>query len=247
MKRLILVRHGQSQWNELNLFTGWTDVDLTAKGMQEAYEAGLKLKQDNYQPKICFTSFLKRAVKTLNQVLDAMDCDWLPVEKSWRLNEKHYGILQGKNKKEMVDKYGAEQVQQWRRGYDCPPPLLDGEAATTQRNDARYAQLAITENPMTESLKDCIERLMPFYHNNIEKALKEYDEVMVVAHGNSLRGIVKYIKGISDEEIAGLNLPTAIPYIFVFDDNMVLQKDFFLASDEDLKKAQQEVANQSKK
>ncbi|MDR0790043.1 MAG: 2,3-diphosphoglycerate-dependent phosphoglycerate mutase [Bacteroidales bacterium] len=247
MKRLILVRHGQSQWNELNLFTGWTDVDLTQRGIKEAYDAGLTLKNAGYKPEVCFTSYLKRAVKTLNQVLDAMDMDYLPVEKSWRLNEKHYGILQGKNKKEMVEKYGDQQIHQWRRGYACPPPVLEEEAAKLQRNDNRYAELSDSEMPYTESLKDCIDRLMPFYQKSIKKAFDVHNEVIVVAHGNSLRGIVKTIKGISDDDIADLNLPTAIPYIFELDDSLHFLNDFFLADKEALDKATAEVANQSKK
>ena len=247
MKKLILVRHGESQWNELNLFTGWTDVDLTQRGIKEAYDAGLTLQSAGYKPQICFTSYLKRAVKTLNQVLDAMNMDYLPVEKSWRLNEKHYGVLQGKNKKETVTKYGEEMVHQWRRGYACPPPALEAKDATLQRNDHRYNEVSDSDMPYTESLQDCINRLMPFFQNDIKQALKAHDEVMVVAHGNSLRGIVKTIKDISDDDIADLNLPTAIPYVFELDDELQLVKDFFLADKEALEKATAEVANQSKK
>ncbi|MDR1725918.1 MAG: 2,3-diphosphoglycerate-dependent phosphoglycerate mutase [Bacteroidales bacterium] len=246
MKKLILVRHGQSEWNKWNLFTGWTDVDLTSKGLSEAFDAGLRLKNEGYKPQICFTSYLKRAVKTLNQILDAMNMDYLPVEKSWRLNEKHYGVLQAKNKKEMVEKFGIEKVQQWRRGYNCPPPELEGKSAEEQLKDPRYAELLPEENPLTEGLKDCIDRLMPFYYEHILKAFDKYDEVLVVAHGNSLRGIVKTLKNITDEEISGLNLPTAIPYIFELDNGLKLQRDFFLAEASELAKLQQEVANQSK-
>jgi 2,3-bisphosphoglycerate-dependent phosphoglycerate mutase len=247
MKKLILVRHGQSEWNKWNLFTGWTDVDLTARGLSEAYNAGLKLKQsEGYNPQYCFTSYLKRAVKTLDQILDAMNMDYLPVEKSWRLNEKHYGILQGKNKKEMVAKFGAEKVNQWRRGYDCPPPPLEGKEAEYQLQEQRYTNLAKNENPLTESLKNCIDRLLPFYKNKILKSFEKYEQILVVAHGNSLRGIVKTLKGITDEQIAALNIPTAIPYIFELNDDFSLNNDFFLASASELETAQNEVASQTK-
>ncbi|MDR1006580.1 MAG: 2,3-diphosphoglycerate-dependent phosphoglycerate mutase [Bacteroidales bacterium] len=247
MNNLILVRHGQSKWNELNLFTGWTDVDLTQNGIEEAYNAGKNLKEKGFNPQLCFTSYLKRAIKTLNIVLDAMDLDYLPIEKTWRLNEKHYGILQGKNKKAMVEEFGNEMVQKWRRGFDCPPPVLDKEEQMKQRNDPRYNSIPDNQMPYTESLKDCIERLMPFYHSCIEKELKAGKDILVVAHGNSLRGIVKHLKGISDDEIASLNIPTAIPYIFEFDDGLNLKKDYFLADQATLESAQQAVANQSKK
>ena len=247
MKKLILVRHGESAWNKLNLFTGWTDVDLTEFGMHEAYEAGLLLKKEGYTPEICFTSYLKRAVKTLNQMLDAMDMDWLPVEKSWRLNEKSYGAIQGLNKADTAAKYGDEQVKLWRRSFDVRPPALEMNDTRSPRNDARYAQIPNAEIPLTEALKDTIERLMPYYKGTILKAFDTHNVIMVVAHGNSLRGIVKELKGMSNEEIIGFNIPTAVPYVFEFDDAMNLQKDMFIGNQEEIAAKMQSVANQAKK
>ena len=186
-----MVRHGESEWNKLNLFTGWTDVDLSEAGVKEAYEAGKLLKKEGFKPQMCYTSYLKRAVKTLNEILDAMDMDYLPVEKSWRLNEKSYGAIQGLNKADSAAKYGDEQVLLWRRSFDVQPPALDMHDERSPRMDARYAELSDEEIPLTESLKDTIARLLPYYNGTIMKSLEKYDEVMVVAHGNSLRGIVK--------------------------------------------------------
>ena len=247
MKTLILVRHGESAWNKLNLFTGWTDVDLTENGVKEAFEAGKLLKKEGFKPQMCYTSYLKRAVKTLNQILDAMDMDYLPVEKSWRLNEKSYGALQGKNKAETLKQYGEEKLQAWRRSYDVQPPALDDEDKRSPRNDARYNAVSDNELPRTEALCDTIARLMPYYEGTIMKAFEENDEILVVAHGNSLRGIVKTLKGISDKDIAGFNIPTAVPYIFEFDDQMKLQKDFYLGNQEEIQKKIDGVKNQAHK
>ena len=247
MKQLILVRHGESEWNKLNLFTGWTDVDLTEFGRKEAYEAGKLLKKEGYKPEMCFTSYLKRAVRTLNQVLEAMDMDWLPVEKSWRLNEKSYGAIQGLNKAETAKKYGDEQVLLWRRSFDVQPPALDMHDERSPRMDARYAELSDSEIPLTESLKDTIARLMPYYKGAILKSFERYNTVMVVAHGNSLRGIVKELRGMSNDEIIKFNIPTAVPYIFEFDDQMKLQKDFYLGNQEEIRKKIEGVKNQAKK
>ena len=247
MKRLILVRHGESEWNKLNLFTGWTDVDLTENGCKEAYEAGKLLKKEGFHPSICFTSYLKRAVKTLNNILDAMNMDYLPVEKSWRLNEKSYGALQGMNKADTAAKYGDDQVLLWRRSFDVQPPALDMHEERSPREDARYNELSDAEIPLTESLKDTIARLMPYYKNNILPALDNNDDVMVVAHGNSLRGIVKELKGMTNEEIIKFNIPTATPYIFEFNDQKILQNDYFLGDQEEIAKKMQSVANQAKK
>ena len=247
MKQLILVRHGESEWNKLNLFTGWTDVDLTEAGRKEAFEAGKLLKAEGYKPQICYTSYLKRAVHTLNQVLDAMDMDYLPVEKSWRLNEKSYGAIQGLNKADTAKKYGDDQVLLWRRSFDVQPPALDLHDERSPRMDPRYAELSDSEIPLTESLKDTIARLMPYYKEVIMKAFDRYDTVMVVAHGNSLRGIVKELKGMSNDEIIKFNIPTAVPYIFQFDSQMKLQKDFFLGDQEEIRKKMESVANQAKK
>lgn len=245
MKQLILIRHGESEWNKLNLFTGWTDVDLTEFGRKEAYEAGKLLKKEGYKPEMCYTSYLKRAVRTLNQVLEAMDMDYLPVEKSWRLNEKSYGAIQGLNKAETAKKYGDEQVLLWRRSFDVQPPALDLHDERSPRMDARYAEMSDSEIPLTESLKDTIARLMPYYKDVIMKSFDRYNTVMVVAHGNSLRGIVKELRGMSNDEIIKFNIPTAVPYIFEFDDQMKLQKEFFLGDQDEIRRKMESVANQA--
>lgn len=246
MKQLILVRHGESEWNKLNLFTGWTDVDLTETGRKEAYEAGKLLKAEGYRPQFCFTSYLKRAVRTLNQVLEAMDMDYLPVEKSWRLNEKSYGAIQGLNKADTAKKYGDDQVLLWRRSFDVQPPALDLHDERSPRMDPRYAELSDSEIPLTESLKDTIARLMPYYKEVILPSFDKYDTVLVVAHGNSLRGIVKELRGMSNEEIIKFNIPTAVPYVFTFDDQMKLVSDKFLGDPEVIAAKMQSVANQGK-
>ncbi len=242
-----MVRHGESEWNKLNLFTGWTDVDLSEAGVKEAYEAGKLLKKEGFKPQMCYTSYLKRAVKTLNEILDAMDMDYLPVEKSWRLNEKSYGAIQGLNKADTAAKYGDEQVLLWRRSFDVQPPALDMHDERSPRMDARYAELSDEEIPLTESLKDTIARLLPYYNGTIMKSLEKYDEVMVVAHGNSLRGIVKELKGMTNEEIIKFNIPTATPYIFEFNNDKKLEKDYFLGDPEEIAAKMQSVANQAKK
>ncbi len=246
MKQLILIRHGESEWNKLNLFTGWTDVDLTEFGRKEAFDAGLLLKKESYKPQMCYTSYLKRAVRTLNQVLEAMDMDWLPVEKSWRLNEKSYGAIQGLNKADTAKKYGDDQVLLWRRSFDTQPPALDMHDERSPRMDPRYAELSDSEIPLTESLKDTIARLMPYYKEVILKSFNRYDTVMVVAHGNSLRGIVKELRNMGNDEIIKFNIPTAVPYIFQFDDQMKLQKEFFLGDPDVIAAKMQSVANQGK-
>ncbi|MCH3923370.1 MAG: 2,3-diphosphoglycerate-dependent phosphoglycerate mutase [Bacteroidales bacterium] len=247
MKKLILIRHGESEWNKLNLFTGWTDVDLSDNGINEAKNAGKALMENNLEPQICFTSYLKRAIKTLNIVLDTMNLDYLPVEKSWRLNEKHYGALQGLNKKETVDKYGEEQVLLWRRGYEVQSPILAEDDKRSPFNDKRYKDVPRNELPLTESLHDCINRIMPFYHEHILKAFDKYDTILVAAHGNSLRGIVKTLKNMSSDEIISFNIPTGIPYVFTLDDKLNYVKDEFLADKETLRKQMEKVANQGKK
>lgn len=247
MKKLILVRHGESEWNKLNLFTGWTDVDLTDFGKEEAYNSGKLMKSEGLRPEICFTSYLKRAVKTLNEILDAMDMDYLPVEKSWRLNEKSYGALQGQNKKEAAAQYGDDQVLLWRRSFDTQPPALEMNDSRSPRMDARYNEISDEELPLTESLKDTIARLMPYYQGVILKAFDRYDQILVVAHGNSLRGVVKELKGMSNDEIIKFNIPTAVPYIFEFDDQMKLQRDYMLGDPDEIARKMQSVANQGKK
>jgi len=247
MKRIVLLRHGESAWNKENRFTGWTDVDLTEKGMEEAYKAGEYLKKEGFAFEKAYTSYLKRAVKTLNNVLDKLDQDWIPVEKSWRLNEKHYGDLQGLNKSETAEKYGDEQVLVWRRSFDVAPNPLKEDDPRNPRFEPRYAEVPNNELPRTESLKDTIDRILPYWKEVIFPNLKTADELLVVAHGNSLRGIIKYLKGISDEDIISLNLPTAVPYVFEFDDNLRLVKDYFLGDPEEIKKLMEAVANQGKK
>ncbi len=223
MKRIVLLRHGESQWNLENRFTGWTDVDLTEKGMGEARKAGELLKKEGFKFGMAYTSYLKRAIKTLNNVLDSMNEDWIPVQKSWRLNEKHYGMLQG------------------------PDAIAEDDKERNPKYEARYAEVADAELPRTESLKDCIGRTLPYWTAVIFPTLKKVDDLLVVAHGNSLRGVIKHLKGISDKDIISLNLPTALPYVFEFDDDLNLVKDYFLGDPEEIKKLQEAVANQGKK
>lgn len=247
MKKVVLIRHGESVWNKENRFTGWTDVDLTEKGVEEAHKAGKYLKEEGFQFEKAYTSYLKRAVKTLNIVLDEMDLDWIPVEKTWRLNEKHYGMLQGLNKAETAVKYGDEQVLIWRRSYDVPPSPLEKEDERSPFQEARYKGVDVNELPLTESLKETVERILPYWNDVIVPDIKNnYNEIIVAAHGNSLRGIVKHLKNISDEDILSLNLPTGVPYVFEFDDEMNLQKDYFLGDPEEIKKLMDAVANQGK-
>ena len=247
MKRIVLLRHGESTWNQENRFTGWTDVDLTEKGISEANKAGELLKKEGFTFEKAYTSYLKRAVKTLNCVLDKMDLDWIPVEKSWRLNEKHYGSLQGLNKSETAAKYGDEQVLIWRRSYDIAPNPLSEEDPRNPRFEVRYKNVPDNELPRTESLKETVERILPYWKCVIYPNLKTADELLVVAHGNSLRGIIKYLKHISDQDIVKLNLPTAVPYVFEFDDDLNLLKDYFLGDPAEIKKQMDAVANQGKK
>ncbi len=247
MYKLVLVRHGQSEWNEKNLFTGWTDVDLTERGVNEAREAGKALKKAGFQFRYSYTSLLKRAIKTNFLLLEEMDLLWIPDQKSWRLNEKHYGTLQGLNKTEMVEKYGAEQVQLWRRSYDVRPPEIPEEDPRHPSHDPRYRNIDDNgSRPGTEALIDTVNRIIPLWKEEISKSLQQYGEVLVTAHGNSLRGIIKYLKNISDEDIVSLNLPTGIPYVFELDDCFNVVKDYFLADEETLRKLMDEVKNQTK-
>jgi 2,3-bisphosphoglycerate-dependent phosphoglycerate mutase len=247
MKRIVLLRHGESVWNLENRFTGWTDVDLTEKGIAEAIKAGDLMKKEGFLFEKAYTSYLKRAVKTLNCVLDRMDLDWLPVEKNWRLNEKHYGALQGLNKSETAQKYGDEQVLIWRRSYDIAPMALEENDPRNPRKEIRYKGVPEKDIPLTESLKDTVNRILPYWKETIFPSLKQSDQILVTAHGNSLRGIIKYLKNISDEDIVHLNLPTAVPYVFEFDASLNLTKDYFLGDPEEIKKLMAAVANQGKK
>lgn len=247
MNKLVLLRHGESAWNKENRFTGWTDIDLSDRGIKEAREAGDILRKEGYHFRLAYTSYLTRAIRTLWLTLEQMDLLWIPVYKTWRLNEKHYGMLQGLNKSEMTEKFGEQQVHLWRRSYDIPPPPMSAEDPRHPRFDHRYAGLKPSEIPSTESLKETVERIVPYWQEHMSSNLKEYKEILVAAHGNSLRGIVKYLKNISNEEIVGLNLPTGIPYVFEFDDDLKLQKDYFLGDPEVIRKLMEEVANQAKK
>ena len=248
MYKLVLIRHGQSAWNKTNQFTGWTDVDITERGVNEAVDAGKRLKEKGFNFRFAYTSLLKRAIKTLNIVLEEMDLMWIPVVKSWRLNEKHYGMLQGMNKKQMVEEYGEEQVLLWRRGYDVRPPAIAEDDPRHPIHELKYKNItAESAKPGTESLKDTVIRVVPLWEEDIKEKLKIYKEVLIAAHGNSLRAIIKHFKNISDEDIVDLNIPTGIAYVFTFDENFNLLKDEFLADEETLKALMEEVANQTKK
>lgn len=247
MKRLVLVRHGESAWNKENRFTGWTDVQLTEQGIKEAKEAGKLLKKEGYKFRLAYTSYLTRAIKTLWLILEEMDLMWIEERKNWRLNEKHYGNLQGLNKAETAEKFGDEKVLLWRRSFDVPPEPLSNDDKRNPRFDPRYADLSPDELPLTESLKDVIDRLEPYWENEIKVSLKKHDDLLVAAHGNSLRALVMKLKGMSKEEILGFNIPTGIPYVFEFDDNLNLVKDYFLGDPEVVKALMEKVANQAKK
>jgi 2,3-bisphosphoglycerate-dependent phosphoglycerate mutase len=225
MPTLVLLRHGQSQWNLENRFTGWWDVDLSAQGIQEARAAGIQLRNKGFDFDRCFTSVLTRAIRTLHLVLHEMDQLWLPTAKDWRLNERHYGGLTGLNKQEMIDKVGAEQVQIWRRSYDIPPPPLEEDSPCNVSGDRRYAGVPV---PRTESLKDTIARALPYYDEEIAPALKAGQCVLVAAHGNSLRGIIKYLSNIGDEEIVGLEIPTGKPIVYELADDLSVERRFYL-------------------
>lgn len=247
MKKIVLLRHGESVWNMENRFTGWTDVDLTPRGVAEAAEAGELLRGEGIVFARAYTSYLKRAVKTLNVVLDKMDLDWIPVEKSWRLNEKHYGMLQGLDKAQTAAKYGEEQVRIWRRSFDIAPDPLPANDPRNPRHDPRYRGVPAAELPATESLQDAIARTLPYWSCEILPALHDADALLVVAHGNSLRGIIKHLKGISDEDIVSLNLPTAVPYVFEFDEGLGYVRDYFLGDPEKIAALMEAVAGQGKK
>src|SRR5690625_3299349 len=217
--KLVLLRHGQSTWNELNQFTGWVDVPLTDRGRQEAARAGELLKQENLLPDVVYTSLLRRAITTANLALEAAERQWIPAQRSWRLNERHYGALQGKNKAEIREEHGDEKFMIWRRSYDTPPPELADDHEYSQADDERYALLG-DDLPRTECLKDVVARLVPYWYDNIVPQLAEGKTVLIVAHGNSLRALVKHLEGISDDDIAQLNLPTGVPFMYELDKNM---------------------------
>lgn len=246
MKRLVCVRHGESEWNKENRFTGWSDVDLSAKGHEEAKQAGQTLKSQGYAFDIAYTSVLKRAIHTLDHVLDGLDQVYLPVVKSWKLNERHYGALQGLNKADTAAKYGEKQVLIWRRSFDVLPPLMKEDDPHAPRNEAMYKTVPAEELPLGESLKTTIERVVPFYEQTIKPHIEGGENVLVVAHGNSLRALLKFLAHIDDDAIMGVNIPTGIPLVFEFDDDMRLVRYFYLASQEELNEKMAAVANQGK-
>ena len=246
MKKLVLLRHGESVWNQENRFTGWTDVDLAEKGMNEAREAGRLLREQGFVFDLAYTSVLKRAIRTLWLALDQMDLLWIPVTKSWRLNERHYGALQGLNKAETAAKYGDEQVLVWRRSYDIPPPALDKADSRYPGQDPRYTGLSAQELPLTECLKDTVDRFLPYWLDTIAAQVKAGKRVIITAHGNSLRALVKYLDSVGDQEIVGLNIPTGIPLVYELDDDLKPIRHYYLGDQEAIAKAQQAVANQGK-
>lgn len=247
MHKLVLIRHGQSQWNLENRFTGWTDVDLSELGLVEARKAGELLKAEGFSFDIAYTSLLKRAIRTLWLILDEMDLMWIPVERSWRLNERHYGALQGLNKQETAAKHGDEQVLIWRRSYDIPPPPLSDDDPRHPKFDPRYQSLAADEVPATESLKSTVERFLPYWNEKIAPQIKAGKRVLIAAHGNSLRALVKHLDQISDEEIVSLNIPTGIPLVYELDENLKPISKRYLGDPEEVAKAAAAVANQAKK
>ena len=247
MKKIVLLRHGESTWNQENRFTGWKDVDLTARGVEEARSAGRLLAAQGYDFDSCFTSVLKRAVKTLNLALEEMDRLWLPVEKHWRLNERHYGALQGLNKAETAAKFGDEQVLAWRRSYDVPPPALDPSDERNAARDRRYASLSPDEIPLTECLKDTVARVVPYWKVRIAPRVATGERVLVAAHGNSIRSLIKFFDGMSDEAIVAVNVPTGIPLVYELDDATLRPlRSYYLGDAEAVAAAQHAVAAQGK-
>lgn len=247
MYKIVLLRHGESQWNLENRFTGWTDVDLTPKGEEEAKTAGLLLKEEGFEFDIAYTSVLTRAVRTLWIALKEMDMVWLPITNSWRLNERHYGALQGLNKAETAEKYGDEQVLIWRRSYDTQPPALTTDDARYPGRDRRYADLTPEELPLTECLKDTVARFLPYWKDTIVPTVKAGKRVLIVAHGNSIRALVKYLDNISEAEIVGLNIPTGVPLVYELDDDLKPIRSYYLGDPEEAKRKAEAVANQAKK
>jgi len=246
MHRIVLLRHGESLWNFENRFTGWIDVDLSNKGIAESMEAGRILKRADFVFDIAFTSVLRRAIRTLWIVLDEMDLMWIPVKTSWRLNERHYGALQGLNKTELAEKYGDEQVHIWRRSYDIRPPALEKTDEGYPGNDPRYKDLDEKDLPLTESLKDTVERFLPFWHSDIAQKIKSGKRVIVTAHGNSLRALIKYLDNVPNDEIVELNIPTGIPLVYELDEELKPIRHYYLGDPEKVSKAIESVAKQVK-
>jgi 2,3-bisphosphoglycerate-dependent phosphoglycerate mutase len=247
MPKLVLLRHGESDWNKENRFTGWTDVDLSEKGRQEAEEAGTVLKAEGYSFDIAYTSVLKRAIRTLWMALDQLDLMWIPVYRSWRLNERHYGALQGLNKAETAARFGEDQVKVWRRSYDVPPPPLTPDDQRYPGRAPRYRHLTPQELPLTECLKDTVNRFLPYWHATIAPAVREGKRVLIVAHGNSLRALVKYLDDVSEEAIVNLNIPTGMPLVYELNDDLKPRRSYYLGDPQKVKAAMNAVAAQGKK
>jgi 2,3-bisphosphoglycerate-dependent phosphoglycerate mutase len=243
--KLVLLRHGESRWNLENRFTGWTDVDLTPRGIEEAQEAARLLREGGYTFDVAYTSLLKRAIRTLWITMDGMDLMWLPVHRHWRLNERHYGSLQGLNKAETAAKYGDEQVLVWRRSYDTPPPSLTPDDERHPGRDRRYANLTQEEIPLAESLKDTVARFLPYWHETIVPDIRAGKRVLIAAHGNSLRALIKHLDGVSEEEIVGLNVPTGIPLVYELDRELRPLRHYYLGDPEAARKAAEAVAKQA--
>ena len=246
MYKLVLIRHGESTWNLENRFTGWTDVELTATGVAQAQAAGQLLKAEGFEFDVAYTSVLKRAIHTLWHTLDAMDCTWLPVVKDWRLNERHYGGLQGLNKADMAKQYGDAQVLVWRRSYDTPPPALEADDPRGQRGDRRYAKLAPEQIPLTECLKDTVERVVPFWQEVLAPSIRSGQRIVLAAHGNSIRALVKYLDNIADDAIVGVNIPNGIPLVYELDADLQPIRSYYLGDAEAAAKAAAAVAAQGK-
>ena len=246
MHKLVLVRHGESTWNKENLFTGWTDVDLSKKGVEEAKEGGRVLKDQEYTFDIAFTSVLKRAIRTLWFVMDEMDLMWIPVVRDWRLNERHYGALQGLNKAQVAEKFGEKQVKIWRRSYDIRPPALEETDPRNPAKDPRYKELKKEQIPLTECLKDTVERFLPCWHDVIAPTVRSGKRVLIAAHGNSLRALVKYLDKIPDDVIPEVNIPTGMPLVYELRDDLTPIRNFYLGDPEKVKKAMEAVASQAK-
>ncbi|MEK7991528.1 MAG: 2,3-diphosphoglycerate-dependent phosphoglycerate mutase [Thiotrichaceae bacterium] len=246
MYKLVLIRHGESVWNKENRFTGWKDVDLSEKGLKEASAAGELLKKEGFEFDIAYTSVLKRAIRTLWHILDEMDLMWIPVQREWKLNERHYGALQGLNKAETAEKHGEDQVKVWRRSYDTPPPALEKSDERYAGHDPRYKDLDDSQVPLSECLKDTVDRVLPLWHDEIVPTIKSGKKVIIAAHGNSLRALIKYLDNVSEQDIVGLNVPTGMPLVYELDENMQPTNRYYLGDEEAVKAAMAAVANQGK-
>lgn len=248
MKKIVLIRHGESEWNALNLFTGWTDVDLSDKGRKEAREGGVMLREAGYDFDICYTSYLKRAIHTANLVLEQLDREWIPMVRDWHLNERHYGALQGLNKAETAERYGEEQVKIWRRSFAVQPPMLEVQDERAPINSVQYRNVNKDELPLSESLKDTIARVIPYYESQIVPAVKSGKRVLIAAHGNSLRALIKHLEGLSDDAIVTVNIPTSVPLVYELSDDLSkVEKKYYLGDADAVAARMEAVKNQGKK